>query len=57
LIPFAVVVIILATMVPVISRWRKRKLLEQTSAQNLSFNREESSAQVKSDPKGPRKAA
>ena len=57
LIPFAVVVIILATMVPVISRWRKRKLLEQTSAQNLSFNREESSDKNKSDQAGPRKAA
>jgi hypothetical protein len=57
LIPFAVVVIILATMVPVLSRWRKRKLLERTGAQNLSFNREESSDQVKSDPKEPRKAA
>jgi hypothetical protein len=57
LIPFAVVVVILATMVPVFGRWRKRKLLERTGAQNLSFNREESSAEGKSDPKGPRKAA
>ena len=57
LIPFAVVVVILATMVPVFGRWRKRKLLERTGAQNLSFNREESSAQGKSDPKQPRKAA
>ena len=57
LIPFAVLVIVLGTMVPVLSRWRKRKLLEQTGAQNLSFNREESSDKNKSDQAGPRKAA
>jgi hypothetical protein len=53
----AVLVIVMGTMVPVIGRWRKRKLLERTGAQNLSFNREASSDQTKSDQQGPRKAA
>jgi hypothetical protein len=53
----AVLVIVMGTLVPVIGRWRKRKLLEQTGAQNLSFNREASSDQNKSDQQGPRKAA
>jgi hypothetical protein len=57
LIVFAVLVIVLGTMAPVYSRWRKRKLLEQTGAENLSFNREESSDRDKSDQAGPRKAA
>ena len=53
----AVLVIVLGTLVPVVSRWRKRKLLERTGAQNLSFTREASSDQNKSDQEGPRKAA
>jgi len=57
LIAFAVLVIVIGTMAPVFSRWRKRKLLEQTGTQNLSFNREESSDKNKSDQAGPRKAA
>jgi hypothetical protein len=57
LIAFAVLVIVLGTMVPVFSRWRKRKLLERTGAQNLSFTREASSDQDKSEKPGPRKAA
>jgi hypothetical protein len=57
LIAFAVLVIVIGTMAPVFSRWRKRKLLERTGAQNLSFNREESSDKNKSDQAGPRKAA
>ena len=57
LIAFAVLVIFLGTMVPVFSRWRKRKVLERTGAQNLSFTREASSDQGKSDQPGPRKAA
>ena len=57
LILVAVLVIVMGTLVPVIGRWRKRKLLEQTGAQNLSFNREASSDQNKSDQQGPRKAA
>ncbi len=57
LIAFAVLVIVLGTMVPVFSRWRKRKLLERTGAQNLSFTREASSDQDKNEKPGPRKAA
>jgi hypothetical protein len=57
LIAFAVLVIVLGTMAPVFSRWRKRKLLERTGAQNLSFTREASSDQDKSEKPGPRKAA
>jgi hypothetical protein len=57
LILVAVLVIVMGTLVPVIGRWRKRKLLEQTGAQNLSFTREASSDQNKSDQQGPRKAA
>jgi hypothetical protein len=53
----AVLVIVMGTLVPVIGRWRKRRMLEQTGAQNLSFNREASSDQNKSDQQGPRKAA
>jgi hypothetical protein len=57
LIAFAVLVIVLGTMVPVFNRWRKRKLLERTGDQNLSFTREASSDQDKSEKPGPRKAA
>jgi len=57
LIAFALLVIVLGTMVPVFSRWRKRKLLERTGAENLSFTREASSDQDKSEKPGPRKAA
>jgi hypothetical protein len=57
LILVAVLIIVLGTMVPVFSRWRKRKLLERTGAQNLSFSREESSDKNKSDQAGPRRAA
>jgi hypothetical protein len=56
LIAFAVLVIVLGTMAPVISRWRKRKLAERTGAQNLSFTREASS-DAKAENSGPRKAA
>ena len=57
LIAFAVFVIVLGILVPSISRWRKRKSLERTDAPNLSFTREASSDQDKSDAQGPRKAA
>jgi len=57
LIAFAVLVIVLGTMAPVFSRWRKRKLLARTGAQNLSFIREASSDEDKSEKRGPRKAA
>jgi hypothetical protein len=48
-------VIVIGTMVPFFSRWRKRKMLEQTGAENLSFTREAISDQDK--PEEPRKAA
>lgn len=56
LISFAVLVIVLGILAPIISRWRKRKSLDRADAPNLSFNREASSDQVKSDAQ-PRKAA
>ena len=55
LILLAVLVIVVATLVPFLSRWRKRRMLERTGAQNLSFTREASPDQDKSDQ--PRKAA
>jgi hypothetical protein len=57
LIVFAVLVIAIGILTPSLSRWRKRKSLEQTGAPNLSFNREESSDKNKTDSQGPRKAA
>jgi hypothetical protein len=57
LIAFAVVVIVIGTMAPLLSRWRKRKNLERTGAENLSFTKEASSDPNKSDPSVPRKAA
>jgi len=57
LILLAVLVIVMGTLVPFLGRWRKRKLLERTGAENLSFTREASSDQGKSDPQEPRKAA
>jgi hypothetical protein len=50
-------VIVIGTMFPFFSRWRKRRSLERTGAPNLSFTREVSSDQGKSDKQGPRKAA
>jgi len=62
LIVFGVLVVVIGTMFPFLNRWRKQRNLEQTGAPNLSFNRETSSDQNKSDQgmsdrKGPRKAA
>ena len=48
-IPFVVLLIALGTLVPLLIRWRKRKLLEQTSAQNLSLTHNPSSDPGKSD--------
>ena len=48
-IPFVVLLIALGTLVPLLNRWRKRRLLEQTSAQNLSLTRNPSSDPGKSD--------
>ena len=55
LISLGVLIIVIGTLVPFLSRWRRRKMLEQTSAPNLSFIREASSDQEK--PEEPRKAA
>jgi hypothetical protein len=55
LISLGVLVIVIGTLVPFLSRWRKRRMLEGTSAPNLSFIREASSDQEK--PEEPRKAA
>jgi hypothetical protein len=56
-IAFAVLIIVIGTMFPFFSRWRKQKNLERTGAPNLSFTRDVSSDQGKSDKQGPRKAA
>jgi len=42
---FAVLIIVLGTLAPVLSRWRKRKILERTGAPNLSLTNEASSDQ------------
>ena len=57
LIAFALVVIVIGTMAPLLSRWRKRKNLERRGAENLSFTKEASSDTNKSEPSLPRKAA
>jgi hypothetical protein len=48
-IPFVVLLIALGTLVPLLNRWIKRKLLKQTSAENLSLTHEPSSDPGKSD--------
>ena len=55
LIALGVLVIVIGTLAPLLSRWRKRKFLERTGAPNLSFTREASSDPDK--PEQPRKAA
>jgi hypothetical protein len=40
LIAFAVLVIVVGTMAPLVGRWRKRKILERTGTPNLSFTKE-----------------
>jgi hypothetical protein len=54
LISFVVLVIVLGTLVPLLGRWRKRKMLERTGTPNLSFTKKASSDQDKAE---PRKAA
>jgi hypothetical protein len=53
----AVVVIVLGTMAPLISRWRKRKLLERTDAPNLSLTPDAISDPAKIEKPVPTKAA
>jgi hypothetical protein len=57
LVSIVVLVILLGALVPLYSWWRRRKLLEQTSGQNLSFSNKASSDPGKSDEPGGRKAA
>ena len=57
-----VVVLLVGGGVPLYNRWRKRRLLEQTRGQNLSFTKDANTKEVKSDPgksdtTGGRKAA
>jgi hypothetical protein len=57
LVAFAVVVIVLGTMSPLISRWRKRRLLERTDAPNLSLTPDGISEPAKTEHPAPVKAA
>jgi hypothetical protein len=43
-------VIALGTLVPVLGRWRKQKMLEETGTENLSFTKETSSDRDKPEP-------
>jgi hypothetical protein len=45
LVSIVVVVLLIGTAVPLYNRWKKRKLLEETRGQNLSFTKE-----AKTDP-------
>jgi hypothetical protein len=56
-ISIAVVVLIMGTLVPMINRWRKRRLLAQSDDQNLSFSHRASSDPGNSDKPVTRKAA
>jgi hypothetical protein len=51
LIPFVVLAIVLGTLVPLLGRWRKRKILERTGTPNLSFINEASSDRDKPQPR------
>jgi type II secretory pathway pseudopilin PulG len=57
MISIVVVVLAVGALVPLFVRWRKRKLLEQTADQNLSFTHEASSEAAKSDKPDIPKAA
>jgi len=57
LVSIVVVVLLIGAAVPLYNRWRKRKLLEETRGQNLSFTKEAKSDPGKSDTSGGRKAA
>jgi hypothetical protein len=51
LISVAVLMVVLGTLVPLLGRWRKRKMLERTGAPNLSLTKEESSDRNKPVPR------
>jgi hypothetical protein len=50
-------VMVVGTLVPFLSRWRKRRLVEQAGEQNLSFSKEASSDQGERDQPVEPKAA
>ena len=56
-ISIAVVVLIMGTLVPLINRWRKRRLLKQSDEQNLSFSHRATSEPGNRDKPVTRKAA
>jgi len=56
-IPIVVVVLIMGAVAPLLNRWRKRRLLEQTGEQNLSFSHRASSEPGTSNKPTGRKAA
>jgi hypothetical protein len=56
-IPIVAVVLILGALAPLGNRWRKRRLLERSDAQNLSFSHRASSELGNSDKPTRRKAA
>jgi hypothetical protein len=56
-IPIVVVVLIMGALAPLLNRWRKRRLLERSEAQNLSFSHRAISEPGTSDKPVTRKAA
>lgn len=56
-VPIVVVVLIMGAVAPLLNRWRKRRLLEQTGEQNLSFSHRASSEPGTSYKPTGRKAA
>jgi hypothetical protein len=51
LVPFVVLAIVLGTLVPLLGRWRRRKILERTGTPNLSFTNEASFDRGKPEPR------
>lgn len=56
-IPVVIVVLIMGALTPLLNRWRKRRLLEKSGAQNLSFSHRASSESGNSEKPAGRKAA
>jgi len=57
LVSVVVVVLLIGATVPLYNRWKKRRLVEQTRGQNLSFTKEAKTDPGKTDTTGGRKAA
>lgn len=53
MIAFVVLVVVLGTLVPLLGRWRKRKMLERTGSPNLSFTKEVATNEVISELEKP----